>query len=139
MSVDEPRGRALDDLAPRRRSEHGFTLIEIMVALAVFSLAALALVRLESGTLGGIAAVDSAMAANLVARSVAEEAVSDAQPPTLGAATGSQVNGGRTWRWNRMVAATGNSQVLRVDVTVADTAGVVRARATLVRPPAVTP
>ncbi|WP_333994239.1 type IV pilus modification PilV family protein [Sphingomonas sp. 22R3R2A-7] len=36
-----------------RRPERGFTLIEIMVALAVFSLAAMALVRLESATIRG--------------------------------------------------------------------------------------
>lgn len=117
------------------RSEAGFTLIEIMVALAVFSLAVLALVRLESGTLRGIAAVDGAMAAGLVARSVAEEAVGDAVPPALGSASGRQANGGRVWQWTRIVAPTGNSRVLRIDVSVADTAGVVRGRATLVRPP----
>lgn len=115
--------------------ERGFTLIEIMVALAVFSLAVLTLVRLETSTMRGIAAVDGAMAANLVARGVAEEAVGDVRPPTLGTAAGQQRNGGRVWRWTRTVAPTGNTQVLRVDVAVADTTGVVRARATLIRPP----
>ncbi len=33
-----------------RSAEHGFTLIEMMVALAIFSLAALALLRLEGAT-----------------------------------------------------------------------------------------
>ena len=80
-------------------------------------------------------AVDGAMAANLVARGVAEEAVGDVRPPTLGTAAGQQRNGGRVWRWTRTVAPTGNTQVLRVDVAVADTTGVVRARATLIRPP----
>ena len=37
--------------ATSRAGEEGFTLIEIMVALAVFSLAAMALVRLESATI----------------------------------------------------------------------------------------
>ena len=45
------------------RDERGFTLIEIMVALAVFSLAALALVRLESATIRGAAILDETLVA----------------------------------------------------------------------------
>ena len=36
---------------PSRKREEGFTLIEMMVALAVFSLAAMALIRLEGATI----------------------------------------------------------------------------------------
>jgi general secretion pathway protein I len=119
----------------KRSAEHGFTLIEIMVALAVFSLAVLALIRLESGTIRGVSIIDATAGANLVARNVAVEAVTDAQPPTLGTASGREANGGRTWAWTRTVTPTGNTQVLRVDVSVADPRGTVLARATLVRPP----
>ncbi len=47
-------------LPPLRTSaEHGFTLLEMLVALAVFSLAALALVRLQGVTLRTAADLDS--------------------------------------------------------------------------------
>ncbi|WP_278988420.1 type IV pilus modification PilV family protein, partial [Sphingobium yanoikuyae] len=42
----------------RRSAEHGFTLLEMLVALAVFSLAALALVRLQGVTLRTAADLD---------------------------------------------------------------------------------
>ena len=120
-------------MADRRRSTGGFTLIEIMVALAVFSLAALALVRLESATVRGASTIDETLAAAMLARTLAAEAATAARAPTLGIASGSEDNGGRTWRWTRTVEPTADSRILRIDVAVADPRGIRRGSATLVR------
>ena len=112
----------------------GFTLIEILVALAVFSLAAMALVRLESATIRGASILDDTLVAQMVARNVAIDAVTEAQPPTAGTVTGAETNGGRNWAWRRTVRAMGGSQVMRIDVTVADRSGAVLGRLTMVRP-----
>ena len=132
------RHNARHDLKSSRRSaEHGFTLIEIMVALAVFSLAVLALLRLESATIRGAAILDQTVAADMVAQSVAVDAMTSAQPPVAGSTRGSEANGGRNWAWTRNVSAIGDGQVMRIDVAVADPrGGSVLARTTLVRPPA---
>lgn len=119
--------------AQRAIREAGFTLIEMMVALAVFSLAALALIRLEGATIRGAAILDSTLTAQLVARNVAIEAVTDARPPTLGNTSGTEANGGRNWQWTRHVEATADSRILRIDVTVADAGGVQQGRITMVR------
>lgn len=116
-------------------SNRGFTLIEVMVALAVFALAALALVRLEGATLRGAGFADSATMAQLVARNVAVDAMTDARPPAAGRVEGAEENGGRRWRWTREVRALGDGQVLRIDVAVADQGGRVLGRMTMVRPP----
>lgn len=113
----------------------GFTLIEIMVALAVLALAALALVRLEAATLRGAGFVDSVTLAQIVARNVAVEAMTDARPPTAGRVEGVEENGGRRWRWTREVRAVGDAGVLRIDVAVANGGGTVLGRLTMVRPP----
>ncbi len=118
----------------RRYAEHGFTLIEIMVALAVFSLAAMALVRLESATIRGASILDETLVAQMVARNVAIDAVTSAQPPTAGRVTGVETNGGQPWTWTRQVSALGGSSVLRVDVAVADRTGTQLGRLTMVRP-----
>ena len=114
---------------------NGFTLIEIMVALAVFSLAALALIRLEGETIRGTGRLDAIFVAQTVARNVAIEAVTDARPPTLGQTAGVERNAGRDWAWTRSVRATGDARILRIDVAVSDAAGVVLGRLTMVRPP----
>ncbi|WP_174286813.1 type II secretion system minor pseudopilin GspI [Sphingomonas bacterium] len=118
----------------RRYAEDGFTLIEVMVALAVFGLAALALIRLESATIRGAATLDGTVLAQMVAESVAVDAVTSAQPPVLGPAQGAMVDGGRNWTWTRVVSPSGGGGILRVDVSVADARGQVLGRLTMVRP-----
>lgn len=119
----------------RHPAEHGFTLIEILVALAVFSLAALALIRLESAGVRGAAVLDRTLVAYMVARNVALEAVTDTRAPTVGPSGGTEVNGGRTWRWTRTVTPTGDPRIVRIDVAVAGPGGQLLGRATAVRPP----
>ena len=117
------------------RAERGFTLIEIMVALAVFSLAVLALVRLESATVRGAGLIDETTAAQMVARNVALDALTEAQPPAPGRSNGTEVNGGRTWQWTRQVSSTGEATVVRIDVAVANLRGQIVGRTMMVRPP----
>lgn len=126
-------------LASRRSAEQGFTLIEVMVALAVFSLAALALIRLEGATLRSTDALGRALEARLVARDIAIDAVTDAQPPALGPATGVMTMGARRWNWTRQVSPIGDGRVLRIDVSVADARGQVQGRLTMIRPPTPVP
>ncbi|MDQ1229812.1 type II secretion system minor pseudopilin GspI [Sphingomonas sp. SORGH_AS_0879] len=123
------------DGPPPRAGEDGFTLIEIMVALAVFSLAAMALVRLESATIRGAAILDETVVAQMVARNVAIAAVTDPQAPALGRMSGTEVNGGRSWKWTRIVSGTGDVRVVRIDVAVANAGGRIAGRMTMVRPP----
>ena len=122
-----------------RRSASGFTLIEIMVALTVFSLAALALIRLEGQTIRSTAAVQATLTAQIVARNVAVLAVTDGTPPPRGRSSGVEQNGGRAWRWTREVQPLGDGDVLRVDVRVADTGGAMLGQMTMVRGPQPSP
>ena len=120
-----------------RTAEHGFTLIEVMVALAVFSLAVLALVRLEGATARGASILDDTLVANLVARNVAVDAVTEASVPTTGRTAGVEVDAGRAWRWTRVVQPTGDTRIVRIDVAVAGPAGNAIGHATMVRPPTI--
>lgn len=113
----------------------GFSLIEMMVALAVFSLAALALIRLEGAIIRSASTIDRTMMAQIVARNVAVETLTDPQPPVNGASSGVEENGGRAWNWQRISAPLGDQGAVRVDVTVSDSDGTALGRLTVVRPP----
>lgn len=119
----------------RRGATGGFTLVEIMVALAVFSLAVLALLRLETATIRGARVLDESLIAGLVARNVANDAITEGRPPVAGRTTGSEVDAGRSWSWVRQVTATGNASIVRIDVAVSNRAGQIVGRTTAVRPP----
>jgi general secretion pathway protein I len=117
------------------QGQAGFSLIEMMVALAVFSLAALALIRLEGAIIRSAGTLDRTMIAQIVARNVAVETLTDPQPPVTGLTTGVEDNGGRAWSWQRLATPIGDQGVVRIDVTVNDTSGTALGRLTVVRPP----
>jgi len=116
-----------------RSAQQGFTLLEMLVALAVFSLAALALVRLQGVTLRTAADLDSKALGQIVARNLMVETQTDPTPPAIGEADGEVENGGRRWRWRRVVKATDDKRLLQVDVTVDGQPGASRAVLSFVR------
>jgi general secretion pathway protein I len=104
-------------------SQHGFTLIEMLVALAIFSLAALALLRLEGATLLSTQRLADTTVAQVVARNLAVELLTDPRPPAFGTDQGNVVNGGATWRWTRETSRTDDIRIVRIDLSIADAAG----------------
>ena len=102
----------------RRSAQQGFTLLEMLVALAVFSLAALALVRLQGVTLHTAADLDSKAMGQIVARNLMVEVQTDPAPPSLGEEEGGVENGGRRWHWSRVVKVMDDKRLLQVDLTV---------------------
>jgi general secretion pathway protein I len=72
-----------------RGSECGFTLLEMLVALAVFSLAALALLRLEGATVRQTGQLDERMLAQLVARNIAVETLTSPELVPIAGGAGS--------------------------------------------------
>ncbi len=114
-------------------SRLGFTLIEMLVALAVFGLAAMALIRLEGATLRTSGALETQAMARVVASNLAVETLSDPRAPSIGTATGIADNGGRQWRWTRVTQRTADPALVRVDIAIAEAAGAPIARFSLAR------
>lgn len=96
----------------------GFTLIEMLVALSVFSLAALALLKLQGFTLATTADLDQKVLGQIVARNLAVELLSDPAPPSLGESRGHVENGGQIWRWVRKVKRTDDPRIVQIDLRV---------------------
>jgi general secretion pathway protein I len=114
-------------------NERGFTLLEMLVALAVISVAALTLVRLDAFAVRSAADLDAHTLAQVVAQNAAVELWSDPAPPTLGTSTTATENAGRRFRLERRVAPTADANLLRIDLIVrADGGG--QAALTIIRP-----
>ena len=117
-----------------RSAEHGFTLIELMVALAIFSLMTLALLRLQGTTLSSTAMLADRAVGQIVVHNLGVEVLTDPTPPAFGEATGSVVNAGRTWRWTRNVKRTDDARLARIDFVVTNDSGRNAGSLSLARP-----
>lgn len=100
----------------------GFTLIEMLVALAVFSLAAMALLNLSGESTRSAQRIETRTLGGMVAENVAVEA---AVATALAEGEGNGVSdlGGRRWVWTRAVTATADPDLLRIEVRVRDEEG----------------
>lgn len=135
MSAHETRSPSCrPDWPVRRSSEAGFTLIELMVALAVFSIAALALLRLEGATLSSTADLSDRTIGQIVARNLAVEALTDPVPPTFGETRGREENAGRTWTWTRRSVRATEINLQQIDIAVLDDVGRPAGALTVFRP-----
>lgn len=105
------------------RSRAGFTLLELLVALTVFSLAAMALINLSGENTRAAGRIETKALAAVVAENRAVEVLANSRPPVVGVSSGAEQAAGRTWRWSRTVARTEDPDILRIDIVVLDDAG----------------
>jgi general secretion pathway protein I len=117
----------------RFKGGNGFTLVEMMVALAVFSLAALALLRLEGATVSNTARLQEQAMAQIVARNIAIETLTDPVAPAFGREAGQAVNAGRNWSWSRIVDRSPEPRIQMITVSVRSQIGPEAATLTIFR------
>lgn len=117
------------------RAEQGFTLLEMLVAMAVLSLGALALLNLAGENTRTAQALEARLFASVVAENRAIEAITATAPPALGAERGTDRMGPEAWRWTRRVSRTGEPGMLRVEVIVAGRDGRTAGEVTAFRSP----
>lgn len=96
----------------------GFSLLEMLVALAVFGLVVLALLNLAGENNRTAAIVEERVLAGVVADNRAVEAAVEPLQALARATDGSERLGDRDWRWTRTVAATDDASILRVEIAV---------------------
>lgn len=109
-------------MAPERKREpdaqDGFSLLEVVVAIAVFSLGALAVINtLSQGTLSAEANERRALA-GIVAENRLAETMALTRPPMTGETRGTETALSRNWEWEMRVAPSPEPRILRIDVSV---------------------
>lgn len=100
------------------RDADGFSLIESMVALAVLSLAVMALLNLVGENSRAANSAELKFFATIVAENVLVETVARKDAASYGRQEGNASSGGRSWAWTRTIEPGPVSGLYRVSVSV---------------------
>lgn len=103
------------------RSQSGFSLLEVVVAIAVFSLGAMATLNVLGQSGRNAEADESRLVAGIVAENRIAEVMAMSRAPATGATHGSETALSRTWDWEMRVAPSPEPRILRIDVSVRET------------------
>lgn len=102
----------------KRGVNRGFTLIEVMLAMSIFTLAAIAAIQVASEHLNSIRIIEERTFATMVAANrLAELHVTDTWPPQNGA-SGQMMMAERPWFWRQQVVETVTDGLREVTIVV---------------------
>jgi general secretion pathway protein I len=102
----------------RRARRSGFTLIEVLVALAIVSIALLAALRAAGQSTADFTELRARLLASWVAENLLAEHRARGDWLPLGVRRGSEIEGGIEFAWREEVVATPNPAFRRIDVFV---------------------
>ena len=98
--------------------QSGFSLVEVIAALGVFSIAAMGMIHLSNETQINASHLDIRTLAEIEASNLVADAVTAPPPVSPGMETGESVQRGRTLKWSRTITATPQAGILLVAVDV---------------------
>ncbi|HRD49716.1 MAG: type II secretion system minor pseudopilin GspI [Candidatus Competibacter sp.] len=101
------------------RPQAGFTLLEVLVALAVLAIAMGAIISAATQSINTVATLRDQTFAGWVALNQINQRLLDPKPwPDEGSSSGSAELAGRAWRWEAQFSKTGDPDLRRLDLTV---------------------
>ena len=100
------------------RRQRGFTLVEILVALAVLAIALSGVMRLSAQTIDATVAMRDHTVALWVAQNQLVENLILPDWPDTGSTDGEAEMGGNKWFWSQEISKTGSKHLRKIEVTV---------------------
>ncbi|WAW86466.1 type II secretion system minor pseudopilin GspI [Xanthomonas citri pv. malvacearum] len=100
------------------RASGGFSLLELMVALAIFGMTVVGLLNLSGESTRTAVVLEERALAAVVAENQAIEATLAPAPAIRAPANGQVMLGGRSWEWQRQSLPVGAAGLLRIEVRV---------------------
>lgn len=101
------------------RRARGFTLLEVLVALAIFAVVAASVLSASARSLKTAARLEDKTFASWLADNRLQEVQLADTPPGEGREQGEETYAGRRWLWESEVQATSEPEMLRITIRVA--------------------
>lgn len=112
------KGRFMSRVKASHAADAGFSMVEALVALAVFALAGVGLVQLQAQSLRTLSIAEGRALADMVAQNALVDAAARLEAPVLGAGETEIENAGRDWTLRTIVAPTPDAAIRRISVEV---------------------
>lgn len=100
------------------RAERGFTLVEVMVALAIVALSLTAMAASMNTMIDNASTMRERTYASWIAQNKIAELRLSGEVPEVGTNSGELEYGGTQWSWRTVISETGVESFMRIDVTV---------------------
>ncbi|ABI75876.1 general secretion pathway protein I [Hyphomonas neptunium ATCC 15444] len=98
--------------------QRGFTLMEALVAVAVFATAAMGLISLNTNSIRISAQLGDRTLARLVAENIAVSTVTDAQLQVVGRTAGEASQRRQTFEWERTITPAQRADLIQISIRV---------------------
>lgn len=100
------------------RRDRGFTLVEVLVALAILAVALAAAMRATSSLIDNASTLKEHLVAGWLAQNRLQEHLARRDFPDLGAQTGNEEMAGIRFNWREDVSGTPNARFRRIEISV---------------------
>ena len=100
------------------KAESGFTLVEVMVALAIVALSLTAMAASMNTMIDNASTMRERTYASWIAQNKIAELRLAGELPEVGTNSGELEYGGTQWSWRTVISETGVESFMRIDVTV---------------------
>lgn len=100
------------------KAERGFTLVEVMVALAIVALSLTAMAASMNTMIDNASTMRERTYASWIAQNKIAELRLAGELPEVGTNSGELEYGGTQWSWRTVISETGVESFMRIDVTV---------------------
>lgn len=95
--------------------EAGISIVETLVALFVFALAAVALISMQAQSVETYSRVETRALGTIVIENALIDVMAARTSPPLGVREGETQLAGRNWRWRMEVLSTGDPESIRIE------------------------